>query len=274
MSEEQAAEETQDVQAPETAEETPQAAPEAEAAPEPNSPWANDLEAFEDPNVRAKVDEFMRAKVQPYVSKLEAESAPNRNAARLWEAFQDDPYTTHEQVTREIYGDKADAVLRALEGDDAEVEVDYSDTDVDDPESSDDTPDLSNLPPDVRDFIESQMEEKQEAEYREALAEIGKSFEEKGIPFDPEIYEPHLIAAEGDVDAASESYEKWVTKAKDTFGLKVPTEGIEREPAPPTLGGSNSSSGGQAPPQEKEYGSIGEALDDFFAEESSPPPTV
>jgi hypothetical protein len=246
--------------------------PASEAPPESPSasPWDPDLqERFDDPAVRKRVDQFMREKVQPYVSRLEQESAPDRNASRLWEAFHADPYTTHEQITREIYGDRADEIIAVINGEEVPESQEPASSDpVDKPDTADP---LAGLPDDVKEFVQEGIEAKREREYLEVLGTVEAELAEKEIPFDRELFEPHLIAQEGDLERAKASYSEWVGKAKETFGIQVPTEGIAKPP--PTLGGSNSS-GGSAPPQAKEYDSIGAALDDFFAEESSPPPTV
>lgn len=94
-----------------------QAAPAAVAAPAVGAgPWEQDIrQAFTDPQEAARVDAFLRAKVQPRMTQIEQQAAVAENAKRLYEAFENDPAEAYAAVSRELYGDYADAALTALQ---------------------------------------------------------------------------------------------------------------------------------------------------------------
>ena len=263
--------------------ETPEApaveeVPAAEAdVPAADTPWANDLaEIFADDSTRSQVDEFLRSKIQPYITKLEQESAPDRNAARLWDAFHSDPIATYEQVTREIYGEEeADRIMSAVRN--QVDEEDLSDVDIDDElsdVSDEDTINMDKLPPEVREFVEEGLREKERQQYDALLSDVEKEMAamDPPVPFKSTQFEPYLIAYDGDLDAAKAAYVEWVNEARQTFGLNLPKPG-ELQP-PPTIGSDTQSAGGGAPPQQETYASFDDAIDSFFAEQKQPPPTM
>ncbi len=233
----------------------------SDATPPNPGPWSADLEAaFDDPNQRAAVDAFLREKVQPRVTQLEQQSAPNRAAERLYDDFTQNPVDTYYSVTEELYGpEAAEAVKAALAGDDSAP--DAEDDILDDTDA-----DLSNLPPEAREAIEYVQEQRQEAAYNAELDKI--KADKPDLDLDPELFAPFVMAADGDLEVAVENYESFLTRFK-------PSEGGEPEPtpqAPPTVGQDRT--GATTPPTEKSYESLDEAMDEYFAEQRSAPPTV
>jgi len=279
MSDETPVDETQvDDPTPETTEAPPveeAVAPEPEA-PAADTPWANDLaEIFADDATRGQVDEFLRSKIQPYITKLEQESAPDRNASRLWDAFHSDPIATYEQVTREIYGEEeAERIMAAVRGQSDDDDLSDIDIDAELGDDDDDTIDMDKLPPEVREYVEEGIREKERQQYEAMLSDVEKEMGELDppVPFKSTQFEPYLIAYDGDLEAAKAAYVEWVNEARQTFGLNLPKPG-ELQP-PPTIGSDTQAAGGGAPPQQEEFTSFDDAIDSFFAEQKQPPPTM
>lgn len=244
-----------------------------EVAPDSQSPWANDLQQlFEDEGVRGNVDAFLREKVQPYITKIEQESAADRRAKNLWDQFTEDPYDTFERVAEEIYGEDArEKIRRALsdnnESDEYEPEA---------AEDSDDDPvfDLNDLPREVRELVQRTQEQESQQLFEQEMDQVREYMTEENIPFDEEVFYPFVSANDGDIEDAVEAYQKWVGKAGSTFGLKFDAEPDQVEsPAPPPA--INSGSRQTAPPpQAEKYSDLGSAVDAWLQEENAPPPVV
>src|SRR5690349_8595531 len=81
-------------------------APPATPAPTPDAPWAADLASvFQDEAERARVDQFMREKYQPYVTQLEQKHAPAR---QLYDALQsENSLETYLGLAEQLYGEEA-----------------------------------------------------------------------------------------------------------------------------------------------------------------------
>lgn len=266
-------------------------------AEETTSPWDSDLEsAFEDEDVRKQVSDFLGQKVQPYVTKVEQEARPSRDATRLWDGFSEQPVETSIQVVKELYGDEIGSKFADLlqSGDtpeeaaatiEAETDVDVTDTSA----AETDTEvggkvKFEDLPPEVQNAVAAQEQEKQrEAYYSEidrVKAERGDDLPQTAVEgeedkteavLDVDLFHPFVVAANGDFDSAAEAYIKWIGQAKEQFGVKVPEGEVD---VPPTAINSETKDASVKPPQVKEGQSLDDALDDFFNEQKSPPPTV
>lgn len=256
------------------------------------SPWDSDLEeAFEDEDVRQQVSDFLGQKVQPYVTKVEQEARPSRDASRLWQGFEQQPVETSVQVVRELYGaDVADRFAELLQGGSSEEEaaaqvqeetdVDVSDTSAAEDEGTKGKISFDDLPPQVQNAIAEQEQEKQRVayyaeidrvkeEYADELPKVGEG-DEAEVNLNVDLFHPFVVAANGDFDAAAKAYIQWLGEAQEQFGIKVPDN---VETPPPTID-SQTRDAGATPPQSKEGQSLDEALDEFFEEQKSPPPTV
>lgn len=251
----------------ENAPETPPveaAEPAAEPAPPGPSPWQSDLEAaFEEPEVRSRVDEYLRSKVQPYVTQLEQQSAPNRDANRLWESFHEDPLATYEQVTREVLDEeRAERIAAILRGEEPDEDDGYGDWDDDEDEDEG----TQQYPPEIQELIE----ERQRQQYESVLEDVKTKLEEEGVPFHRQQFEPYIVAHDGNLDKAVASYREWVGEAKELFGIKVP----KPEDIPPPAINSDTRAGSVTPPVEESYNSLDDAVDAFFKEQNTAPPNV
>jgi len=253
-----------------------QEAPEqVEQTQEPTSPWANDLqELFTDEGVRGNVDAFLREKVQPYITKIEQDSAADRRAKNLWDQFSEDPYATFEQVAVEIYGeDVADKIKRAMDDEgDPDAQAQAIDEVVAESEDSESLFDLKDLPPEVRRLVEEKQELEAEAAFDDEIKEVKEWMSENNIPFDEEVFYPFVANAEGDIELAVDHYQAWVEKAEGTFGIKL--DGADEEISVPPQTISSESRQAAPPPQAPSYESLDEAMDDWLKEENAPPPVV
>lgn len=252
---------------PNEPENTPEPSPADNAPSDAGTPWSNDLATtFEDEATRSRVDEFLRSTVQPYVTQLEQKSVPNRDAQRLWESFAEDAPGTFQAVAAQLYGeDQAARMIAAINADETDPET----PDVQDFE----TPDLDELPQEMRDALEYVQEKRTNEAWEREFNRVKSKDEFKDIEIDEELFHPFVAAADGDIDTAGELYKNWYDNAKSKFGLNVPDD-LEVDDPPPVHNPKRDAAGASTPPQVKEYTSIDEAIDDFFAENKTPPPVV
>ena len=253
-------------------------APPASDSQSSGSPWSSDLETrFEDEAIRSQVDEFLRETVQPHVTKIEQDSATNRDANRLWNDFAEEPIETYVAVTKEIFGDElASRITAAIDPSNEDTDPDPAeetyewDTDPDPDDGSDD-----ELDPRVAkavDIVESQQREKA---WKDALESVEADFKEDNpdLEFDEELFTPFVVATEGDFDTAVEAYKSFIGNAKEKFGIKVPgEEEVAEDPPPPVLDSDGRRP--STPPQKENYESLDDAMDAFFAEQKAPPPVT
>lgn len=265
---------------PETPEE--KAAREAAAPQEPTTsnepaagPWSKDLaETFEDEGVRAQVDEFLRGKVQPHVTQLETKAANsgNEEAERLYNDFQEDPEGTYLALTTELFGKEfAEELVNSLQGEAQEGDEEEPP----EPEAEgDEDDDLEKLPPQVREMIEEREEQQAREQYDAELARL----KEQDPQLNEKWFAPFVVTAEGDMDLAYEGYKAWIDDAQPQAGKEGDVDAAAAEAAenvdpnaeaPPTIG--SDSQGTSTPPTEKNYETLDDAMDDFFAENRGGP---
>lgn len=245
--------------------------PTPEPAPASNAPWAQELAStFADDSIRSQVDEFLRGQIQPYVTKLEQESVQNRDANRLWNDFAEDPYDTYVGVTKELFGDEvALKIASALEADD---EPDYNPEENDVSDIDPLAIDEDELPDSVRSAVEYFQQQQQEAAWAQEMARIQE--ENPDLEIDEKLFDPFVVAADGNFDVAVAGYEDFVNTAKQKFGLEVgDLSSVDAGNAAPAVIDS-SSSAPSTPPQQQSYESLDDAMDAFFAEQNAPPPVV
>jgi hypothetical protein len=248
------------------------------------NPWDQDLAGtFEDEAVRSQVSDFLGEHVQPYVTRLEQESRPNRDAARLWEGFAETPVQTYVQVSRELFGDEvADRVAATLQGEeptptpapDTQTEGDEQTTAPETPADDGDIP-FEKLPANVQEAVAKQEAEEQRTAYYNEVERVTKEHADD-LPKDAEgnpqlnvdLFHPFVVAADGDFDQAYDQYAQFYATARQEWGGEPQAE------TPPPAIDSTTRDAAATPPQEVKYGSLDEAMDAFFDEQKSPPPTV
>jgi hypothetical protein len=233
-------------------EHAPVAAVEPPAAPAPtppaagDAPWAKDLATlFPDETVRTQVDTYLRANVQPHVTKLEQEYAPAR---KLWEDLQGDgDVDTFLSIAEQRFGTEyADRVSKVFE----ELALAEEAASVADP------PPAAVLTPEQQANHEWIQAQRVESEYNSELARVKEAGVVLTSPQKEAWFANFVVGAEGNFDEAARRWE--------ASGLaNVPDAGPPpvvppADPAPPTLGDG----GGPVLPTEKKYASISDAVDD------------
>lgn len=225
-----------------------------------SGPWADKLESrFDDPAIRAQVDEFLKADVQPYVTQLEqSRSDVPEEAGLLYNDLLENPAETYLAITHELYGpEAAQAVQRALDQGATPEQAAAVGQQVAEEGEVDDEGD-----PVLERMREDYIERQQAEAYTEALNAVKDQLPE-GEELIEDLFHPFVVSTNGDFDAALEGYRSFVKEAKEKFGLSPDQIPDSIEP-PPTLGSDSQTT--TAPPTQKKYESIDEALDDTLAE--------
>lgn len=197
-----------------------------------DGPWASDLALLGlDDAALGKVDTFLRAKVQPYTTKLEQDVAAARPAAVLYNDLTDpnksvDAYVA---ITYEMFGQEAgDQVLATLQSQTPEQQQATVAAAIAPDEG---TPQYAQLDPETQAFLNEQRQAAAEAQYERDMAAT--------VAANPDINPNHLhiwvAQADGDWNQAVELYRQYVADF-----ITVP----EGTPAPNVLG---SDTGGAAP---------------------------
>lgn len=257
------------------------------ATTENTNPWDSDLaSAFEDEETREAVSAFLGEKVQPYVTKLEQESKPDRDASLLWEQFHEEPVATTIQVIRELYGEeKADAFTAILQGENAPEAPESGDVSKETEEAPTEEPTdtsikFEQLPTEVQELIQSQkLEESKRAYYSEIdrIREAHKDElpkDDEGNPrLDADMFHPFVVAAEGNFDEAYNGFQNWVKTALKEAGVNTETEETDGNTPPPTIDSKTRDASAQVPAQPKNQ-TLDGAMDEMFEELKAPPPTV
>lgn len=224
----------------------PQATP--AVPPSQGSPWSSDLATrFSDEATRSSVDTFLRDTVQPYVTQLEQSSKP---AVDLLKDFTEKPDDTFLEVAEDLYGPEH-----------AKAFKDYLDAIQDEPPEAQQTQEQATVPPEVQALID----EKRAADDKRAFdAEFDRiKTADPETKYDYDLFVP-LVAQTDDFDAAvklykDKGYPQYVAwrEAEAAKAAEEPT------PPPPVLGAE----GGQsAVPAQKEYTTVGEAIDDWASD--------
>lgn len=218
-------------------------------APEPVSqgPWSQDLAStFEDEAIRGQVDGFLREKVQPYLTRVEQESA---EARRLYDAFSEDPRSTYLDVTTQLFDlDTAKAIADYLDL----LEAD---------ESEDETPEVqqSAIPPEVQALIDERNEAQERAAFEAEFESTKARYPQVDLDFD--LFVP-FVARTGDWDEAVKQYVAHTEAFKAKFAPQTEQAPTPTQ-APPVLG----SEGTTAPPVQEQPQSLDAAIDEFMDEQ-------
>lgn len=242
--------------------------------PDNASPWQKDIsERFTDPEVAAAVDGFLREKVQPYVTQVEQRTAGNEKAAELYKDLHEDPEGTWYALTSEIFGEESatklvDTYNQTLEAtgdpaaaEEAAQEVAEQKTDA--------------LSPEDRAALDAIKNDRLEKEYHTAVDQFIEAQPEGSKPV-KELFHPHIVAAEGDLDAALASYQHAAEKLREQYGITPEQVAAQQQEPPPTIGSEQQSAAASTTPQQKDYnGNLNAAIDDMFDDlKSGAPPTV
>jgi hypothetical protein len=244
-----------------TATETTPVQTEAPApAPAPvqgGGPWDNDLSSlFEDEGTRSQVSDFLRQKVQPYVTQLEQSRSTIQAAEQLYADLLDDPAATYIAISQELFGADGAEQIRGV------LSSFIDDDDDDEP----DTPADTSRDPDVESVVKWFKEKNAKEAYDSEL----KRIQDQDSSVNRDLFHPFVVAAEGDFDAAYQGYKNWYSQAQSSF--TPPPPAAEQAPPPPAIGSDVTP--GTAPPVQKTYGSMDEAIDDFMREVSPGAPTT
>jgi hypothetical protein len=228
-----------------------------------DSPWKSDIEAkFSDPEQRVAVDSFLRESVQPRVTQLEQATVANRDAERLWNDFVNDPVGTYNNVTEELFGaDEAKKIQELISAQEEGRETELTAEEEEKAKQQLNDPRLTEI------YEDFQNRKAREAYYNELeKLKAQHSEDEDAVAVEDELFHPFVVSADGDFDAAYDSYQEWGKKVGQAFGTDIPDE----VKIPPTT----VEDGQTVPPQTKKYRDLDEAMDDYFAEQKSPPTTV
>ena len=223
-------------------------------------PWDADLQlTFDDPNVRAKVDAFMRSKVQPRMTQLEQQLAGSRNAVALFDDLRTRTDDTFVALANEIYGEKgAEAVLTVLQDRLKEAEATAAGEPA--PEHS-----VANAPLDPR--IEQMLtdyEERRAADlYEEAMGQAISARPD----INPDHLHPFVAAANGDFAVAIGMYDNYRTQLLSSAGITP--EQLNTPPvAPPALGSDVGGAASSTTPVEPRKQTLDQAIEEFVRENS------
>lgn len=238
-------------------------APVALAAPAGDGPWATDLAlVFTDPTERARVDNFLRAKVQPYTTQLEQQVAGGRNAQALWNDLNTDVDTTFAALANEIYGDEkgtaiVDAVKAQLAANEqtgaAVTETDAAAAVV--PAALD--PRLEKM---IQTFEEQQATNQYDTLMGQTVAAPGNE------DIDPQNLHPFVAAAQGNFNTAVTMYRQFEAKFKGVGDGTITAEQLGQRTAPPVMGTGD---GGAAPstiPAVPKKETLDQAINSFMAD--------
>lgn len=227
-----------------------------------SGPWADDLaEMFSDEGVRSQVDGFLRQRVQPRVTRLEQSVADLEPAKELYTAFEEDPGLTYLEITEELFGpEMAETVREELLQRFAEGEA---------PAVDEDLPGVERTQQELDPRVARAVERVEEQEEREAYERELRRIKEQDSGLVDDDFHPFVLAAEGDFDKAYAGYKQWrdrvESRYREQFGSSQETEESEAQEQPPAVLGSDVQTPA-APPTEKRYESMDEALDDMIAD--------
>lgn len=204
-----------------------------------------------------RFSEFFRNEVQPYITQLEQQSGQGNDvfegdteaaqaAKDLLDEFRADPVKAYRELGE---------LLGLTEPGDGEMGL-GDEGDLGAGADGDLGPDGSEPPSDPRleyvdDLIRREREQQEDAEYDAFLEQMGQR-----MPgFDPDLFTTFVVANAGNLDMALTQYEKY-HRAPDPVS----------DP-PPSIDG-----GGTAPPEAPRYGSVGDAISGWMAEERASSP--
>jgi hypothetical protein len=231
-------------------------APETPAAPELTGPWANDLKEYfgEDPELLTKANAFMAEKYQPYVTRLEQESAPAR---ALYKDLTEDFDGTMQALLTEVYEDRPDIADRYQEL----IAAGATPAEATETIETETAEAVTQLPAEVQELVAERQEAKNQAAYNAALDELKASVNDPD--FDDNEFAPFVITANGDLGKAYTGYSAWRDAVKAKYAPAAPAPETPDTPAPL---GTTTGNTPAAPPTEKKYESLDAALDDAMAD--------
>ena len=186
--------------------------------PESATPWSKDLEDLGLGDHMQTVDQFLREKVQPYVTQVEQEKS---EYAQFFEDV--DSARIAAQVANGLFDESYQETLNQLDSalgwglfnqEDADVAV--GDGIGDFPVEEQEAPQVA-LPPEYQEYLDNKMAEDQLKEQREAIdSYLNEKAGHYGDAFDRDLYE--MVFSHGtvqgiDFEAIDKAYEQWYDKA-------------------------------------------------------------
>jgi hypothetical protein len=228
-----------------------------------DGPWASDLALLGlDADTLGKVDTFLRAKVQPYTTKLEQDLASAKPAQVLYNDLTDAEKATdaYVAVTYEMFGQEAgDRLVAALQGSTPDAAAPAQ------PEA----PQLSaaqyaQLSPEDRAFIDELKQLTAEQQYDKDMNAV--------IVANPDINPDHLhiwvAQANGDFDQAIQLYRNY------TASFITAPQGEQAPAAVPVLGSDSGGAAASTTPVAPKKQTMAQAIDRtmaMLAHQEAPP---
>lgn len=225
--------------------------PQSEAKGKGPGPWAKDIEGIRDAQDPVEwLDEYLRSNWQPRLTQIEQEAAQYGKffdggaedaevAAQILNALRENPEAAYQELGQLLGFNSEEGEYASEDG-----EYDYDDSEYEEGVEEQADPRLA--------WIEEQMQAQVAAEEDAAYNDLLQTIESQVPGFNPDLFTHMVLAANGDLDAAWDSYMQF-------HNAPPPTE-----EAPPTLG---TGPGGTAPPKAEAYDSIEDAIKAFSAED-------
>jgi hypothetical protein len=257
---------------------TPPAPPAIQAGP-----WEQDIRAaFTDPQEAARVDAFLRSRVQPRVTQLEQQVAETREAQNLWDAFHQDPESTFRAIQAQLVdagysvGEANAAAGEALAAAQGPAPAAVAAAQTEDPR--------------LAEMYADWTQQRELAAYDAQMAEIANDPANRDV--DPNRLHLYVSAADGDFDRAIELYRADTAQVLTRYGIDPATATQQQQEAaaavaseaaangaPPVMGAGAGGAGAPLPTQPDYRGKDGlhKAIEDAAAESfrtSQAPPAV
>ena len=226
------------------------------------APWQTDLEqSFQDPQVRAQVDAYLRSNIQPQMTRLEQ---TNAEARQMYDAFQSDPDAANIAVNRQLYGDEY--------GDQLAASINRPDQMVNAPAAVADVPtqqapqEPAAVPPEIQQMYDEWSETRQQKQYDEAVEAFLTDPQYADI--DRNLFDPFVSGAETWEDAVG-NYRAYAAH----FAANGSSN--EQPPQPPPTIGSGAV-GGPGTTAAVPHETLNEAIEGIFSENAPnpAPPTL
>lgn len=220
-----------------------------------NTPWADSIRsAFTDPAMQDAVDNFLTETVQPHVTRLEQQTADLKDAKALYDDLVSDPGGTYVAITRELFDDAtAERVVATLEGKTAETP----------PTTPADETRAPALAPEDQELLNDLKAERERRAYEKAITDFKADGRED---IHPNLFNPFVAGAQGDLEKAYEGYKQWLAESKSVLSPEETALDPNEVPdfPPPPVVGKGEHGATTPPPTQPRYASLNDAIDDVF----------
>lgn len=275
-----------------------QAAQTPAASESPQAPWAQSLaQAFPEEDHRARVDQYIRSEIQPYITRREQELG---QVGDIWDSLwdEDQSVVTYLELANSIYGEEAaralaqtlsdhfekqglppeQAAAAGVQAANQQAAAEGGEPQV--PKVLEFDEYLQTLPPEAREVIVAQRTALEDQTYEGQLDQLAKV--EPTIDANRSLFSRYVASAEGDLNSALSQWQAEmapVIKANpQAFGAQgeaaaqaagavdaaAAAAAAPAREAPVVLGTGAAAQGGVTPPLQKEHQSLDEAVEDFM----------